>query len=157
MVADDQTTAQHTIALAADHAGFALKERLKAVLIDRGYAVLDLGTDGPESVDYPDFARALGTAIERGDAAFGVAVCGTGVGISIALNRFPGVRAALCSSATVARMARRHNDANVLALGARIVGEDVARDCLEAFLSNPFDGGRHDRRVSKLSRVLDPS
>lgn len=146
-----------TIALASDHAGFDLKEALKAALADEGRRVLDLGTGGPESVDYPDFGARLARAIESGEAARGVAVCGTGIGISIALNRFPGVRAALCHNDTAARLARRHNDANVLALGARLIGPEVALDCLRAFLATDFEGGRHGRRVEKLSRVTESS
>jgi ribose 5-phosphate isomerase B len=140
-----------TVALAADHAGFALKEALKAELARMDVAVVDLGTDGPDSVDYPDFGRAVAEAVSSGRAERGVIVCGTGIGISIAANRIAGVRAAVCHDATTARLAREHNDANVLALGARIVGIEVAIDCLHAFLATPFDGGeRHRRRVGKL-------
>ncbi len=143
---------QETVAVAADHAGFLLKETLKGELIARGFKVLDLGTDGPASVDYPDFADRLAGALERGEAARGVAVCGTGIGISMAANRHNHVRAALCHDATAARLARQHNDANVLALGARLIGEEVARECLKVFLETPFEGGRHAPRVAKLSR-----
>jgi len=140
-----------TVALAADHAGFALKEELKSELLAMGMECLDLGTDSDASVDYPDFGHAVADAIIKGQAERGVIVCGTGIGISIAANRVAGVRAAVCHDATTARLAREHNDANVLALGARIVGAEVAKDCLRAFLSTPFDGGeRHLRRVVKL-------
>ena len=139
------------IAIASDHAGYELKGILKDILVERGYEVLDLGTDGPESVDYPDFGAELGRAISDGRASRGVAICGTGVGISIAANRFPGVRAALCHNGLTARLSRQHNDANVLALGSRIVGVEVARDCLLEFLTTEFEGGRHARRVDKLS------
>jgi len=140
-----------TVALASDHAGFALKEALKAELARQGVGIVDLGTDGPESVDYPDFGRAVAEAVGAGRAEMGVIVCGTGIGISIAANRVAGVRAAVCHDATTARLARQHNDANVLALGARIIGIEVAIDCLHAFLSTPFDGGeRHQRRIGKL-------
>jgi len=140
-----------TVALASDHAGFALKEALKAELARQGVGIVDLGTDGPESVDYPDFGRAVAEALGAGRAEMGVIVCGTGIGISIAANRVAGVRAAVCHDATTARLARQHNDANVLALGARIIGIEVAIDCLHAFLSTPFDGGeRHQRRIGKL-------
>ena len=115
-----------------------------------GYDVLDLGTDSETSVDYPDFGKALGEALQSGKAERGVAVCGTGIGISIAVNRFPGVRAALCHDETSARLAREHNDANVLALGARLTGDAVARDCLKAFMSTAFAEGRHVHRVEKL-------
>jgi len=142
---------QETIAVAADHAGFPLKETLKGELSARGLAVLDLGTDGPASVDYPDFANRLADALKRGAATRGIVICGTGIGISIAANRHPHVRAALCQDVTAARLARQHNDANVLALGARLIGEEVARECLKIFLDTPFEGGRHERRVAKLS------
>jgi ribose 5-phosphate isomerase B len=138
------------IVIASDHAGFDLKTVLKQSLAEDGYDVLDLGTHGPESVDYPDFAATLAAAIRNGEAERGILICGTGIGISIAANRHPGVRAALCNNSTTARLARQHNDANVLALGARIVGEEIARDCVAAFLATPFEGGRHCRRVDKL-------
>jgi ribose 5-phosphate isomerase B len=139
------------IAIAADHAGVDLKAALGDVLRERGYDVLDLGTNGPESVDYPDFAGKLAAALADGQASRGVLVCGTGIGISIAANRHPHIRAALCHNATDARLARQHNDANVLALGARTTGPEVARDCLETFLDTAFEGGRHQRRVDKMS------
>ncbi len=140
-----------TVALAADHAGFALKEELRTELDQAGVEYIDLGTNSTDSVDYPDFGRAVAEAIAGGRANRGVIICGTGIGISIAANRISGVRAAVCHDATTARLAREHNDANVLALGARIVGGEVAKDCLHAFLSTPFDGGeRHQRRVKKL-------
>ncbi len=118
-----------------------------------GYEVVDLGTDGRDSVDYPDFAKALIKAVIEGRAGCGVLVCGTGIGISIAANRHPGIRAAVCHNETTARLARAHNDANVLALGARIVGIEVAKDCLKAFLTTDFDGGRHEGRVAKLANI----
>ncbi len=140
-----------TVALAADHAGFALKEELKSELMVMGLDCLDLGTDTLDSADYPDFGRAVADALVEGRADRGVIVCGTGIGISIAANRVGGIRAAVCHDATTARLAREHNDANVLALGARIVGAEVAKDCLRAFLSASFDGGEHRlRRVVKL-------
>ena len=138
------------VAIASDHAGYALKELLAEDLKAMGYQVLDLGTDSETSVDYPDFGNALGEALQSGKAERGVAVCGTGIGISIAVNRFPGVRAALCHDETSARLAREHNDANVLALGARLTGDAVARDCLRAFMATAFAEGRHARRVEKL-------
>lgn len=139
------------IALASDHAGFALKTALSEHLKNRGYAVTDLGTDGTASVDYPDFAFELAREISAGHSDTGILVCGTGIGISIAANRFPWIRAALCHDATTARLAREHNDANVLALGGRLIGEEVARDCVDIFLATPFGGDRHIRRVDKLS------
>jgi ribose 5-phosphate isomerase B len=139
-----------TIALAADHAGFELKQLLKQELEKAGHPVLDLGTHSLDSVDYPDFGRRLAAAIRDGQAGRGVVVCGTGIGISIAANREPAVRAALCHDVTSARLAREHNDANVLALGARLIGPEVARQCLLAFLETGFGGGRHTGRVAKL-------
>lgn len=141
------------VALAADHAGFPLKEILKDDLRALGYAVLDLGTNGPESVDYPDFGHALAEALVDGRATRGVLCCGTGIGISMAANKHAGIRAALCHDVTTARLSREHNDANVLALGARIVGSEVARDCLRAFLETPFGAGRHAGRVAKIDHV----
>ncbi|MDJ0980330.1 MAG: ribose 5-phosphate isomerase B [Kiloniellales bacterium] len=141
---------QQIIALASDHAGYALKTELKEELERQGHEVLDLGTHGPESVDYPDFGHAMGQALEEGRAQRGVLVCGSGIGISIAANRHPGVRAALCHDETSARLARAHNDANVLALGARLIGPEVAKSCLTVFLATDFDGGRHAKRVAKL-------
>jgi ribose 5-phosphate isomerase B len=138
------------IAIASDHAGYALKSLIAEELTRLGVQPLDLGTHDEESVDYPDFGREMGAAIESGRAERGVIVCGTGIGISIAANRNTAVRAALCHDSTSARLARQHNDANVLALGARLVGSEVAKDCLRVFLETPFEGGRHRRRVDKL-------
>jgi len=139
------------IALACDHAGVAMKSALKADLEAMGYDVLDLGTNDENSVDYPDRADALAQAIERGDASRGVAICGTGIGMSIALNRHYRTRAALCHDVESTRLSRQHNDANVLTLGARSTSVATARDCLRAFLDTPFEGGRHARRVAKMS------
>jgi len=140
------------IALAGDHAGFALKSKLIELLEREGWSVLDLGTDSKDSVDYPDYGYAMASAIAERRAPLGVIVCGTGIGISIAANRHPEVRAAVCTEPVAARLARAHNDANVLALGARLIGEAVAEETLKAFLETPFEGGRHARRVEKLSR-----
>lgn len=140
-----------TVAIASDHAGPAMKAALKEALEGRGFTVLDLGTDGEESVDYPDYGRAVGEAVASGKAERGVVICGTGIGISIAANRIPGIRAAVCHDATSARLAREHNDANVMALGARLTGPEVALDCLDAFFTTAFSGGeRHVRRIGKL-------
>jgi len=140
-----------TIALASDHAGFELKDLIKEYLDDRGYVTIDLGTNGPESVDYPDFGAAMGEAIESGKAEKGVLVCGSGIGISIAANRNPSVRAALVQDGLAARLSRQHNDANVVALGARLIGVETAYDCVDAFLTTEFEGGRHQRRIDKMS------
>ena len=139
------------IAIAADHAGYGLKQELADLLTERGFQLLDLGTNGPDSVDYPDFAEKMADAIREGQAERGILVCGSGIGIGIAANRYPGIRAATCTDATMARLSRAHNDANVISLGARIVGFETARDCVLTFLSTPFDGGeRHQRRIDKL-------
>ncbi len=116
-----------------------------------GYEVLDLGTGGAEAVDYPDFGRAAAEAVAGGRGARGVVVCGTGIGISIAANRHPGIRAALCHDAETARLGRAHNDANVLALGGRTTDRETAKACLRTFLETPYEGGRHDARIAKLA------
>lgn len=138
------------IALASDHAGFPLKQLLKDRLATQGFTPVDLGTDSEASVDYPDFGYAMAEAIASGRAECGILVCGTGIGISIAANRFPEIRCALCHDVTTARLAREHNDANVLALGGRLIGFEVAADCVDAFLTTEFGGDRHARRVGKL-------
>jgi len=140
-----------TIAIASDHAGLELKRLLAAELSGRGFSVLDLGTHDQASVDYPDFADALAKALADGRARRGVLICGTGIGVGMAANRHRHVRAAVCHDSTSARLARQHNDANVLALGARLLGSEVAKDCLAIFLSTAYEGGRHDRRVAKIS------
>lgn len=145
-----------TIAFSADHAGYQLKDQLVALAREKGYSTLDLGVHDGDSVDYPDMADALAAALADGRAQIGVIICGSGIGISIAANRHRHVRAALCHDVTTARLARAHNDANVLALGARTTGPAVARDCLEAFLETAFEGGRHARRVAKLSGTPQP-
>lgn len=138
------------ILLASDHAGFALKAHLCTVLERNGERFSDLGPHDERSVDYPDFAHRLAAAIARGDGRIGILVCGTGLGMSMAANRHPGVRAALCHDAYTAEMARRHNDANVLCMGARVLGEGVAEQILTVFLATPFAGGRHKRRVDRI-------
>jgi len=138
------------IALAADHAGYALKDELVAWLREQGHDVSDLGTNGPESVDYPLFGRKLADAIARGHAERGIAVCGSGIGISIAVNRHPGARCALVGEPLSAALCREHNDANILAMGARLTGEDMAKACVTAFLTTEFAGGRHTPRVEML-------
>ncbi|MBM3506938.1 MAG: ribose 5-phosphate isomerase B [Alphaproteobacteria bacterium] len=142
--------APEIVALASDHGGFELKELLKKELAAKGYKLLDLGTNSSAAVDYPDYGLALAEAIASGQASRGIGICGSGVGISIAANRRAGVRAALVSDSLTARLCRQHNDANVLCLGARTTGVDVAKDCVHAFLSTQFEGGRHVRRVEKL-------
>ena len=140
------------IAVASDHAGFDLKEILKRDLQEAGHEVLDLGTHSTASVDYPDFGRAMGDAIAAGKAERGVLVCGSGIGISMAANRNPKVRAVLAHDVTSARLSREHNDANVIAFGQRLTGIEVAREALKMFLATNFEGGRHVGRVEKLSK-----
>lgn len=140
-----------TIAIASDHAAFDLKAALVLWLRDEGHAVLDLGPDSTASVDYPDYGYKLAEAIAHGDAAKGIALCGSGIGISIAVNRHPAARCALVSEVLSARLSREHNDANVIAMGARLIGTDQAKACIAAFLSTEFAGDRHLRRVDKLT------
>jgi len=145
------------IALAADHAGFLLKDELAAWLRETGHDVIDLGTNGPDSVDYPQFGAMLAEAVSSGRAERGVAVCGSGIGISIAVNRNPACRCARVDDPLSAALAREHNDANVLAMGARLIGSDMAKACVKAFLGTDFAGGRHQRRVDQLSQLLQES
>ena len=142
------------IAIASDHAAFELKAQLAEHLRAAGHDVLDLGPEGADPVDYPDFGYKLASAIASGEASKGVAICGSGIGISIAVNRNPAARAALVSEPLSARLAREHNDANVIALGARLIGIEMAKACVDAFLSTPFGGDRHLRRVEKLSNPI---
>lgn len=144
------------IAIASDHAGFELKALLREWLLEEGHEVADLGPDSAESVDYPDFGYDLAAVVAEGTAQLGVAVCGSGIGISIAVNRNPGARCALVSEPLSAALAREHNDANVIAIGARLVGTDLAKACLAAFIATPFAGGRHQRRVDKLGNPPHP-
>jgi ribose 5-phosphate isomerase B len=145
------------IALAADHAGYLLKDELARWLGEQGHEVADLGTSGPESVDYPEYGRRLAQAVASGEAERGIAVCGSGIGISIAVNREPKCRCARVDDPLSAQLAREHNDANVLALGGRLIGTDMAKTCVLAFLDTDFAGGRHQRRVDQLSQELQDS
>ena len=145
------------IALAADHAGFELKDALATWLREAGHEIIDLGTNGPESVDYPLYGAKLAAEIAAGRAERGIAICGSGIGISIAVNRDPACRCARVDDPLSARLAREHNDANVLAMGARLIGQDMARACVTAFLGTDFAGGRHQRRVDQLSHLLQDS
>jgi ribose 5-phosphate isomerase B len=145
------------IALAADHAGYLLKDELVGWLRDQGHEVTDLGTNGPESVDYPEYGRRLASAIASGDAERGIAICGSGIGISIAVNREAKCRCARVDDPLSAQLSREHNDSNVLALGARLIGSDMAKACVMAFLDTNFAGGRHQRRVDQLSQELQDS
>jgi ribose 5-phosphate isomerase B len=142
-----------TIAIGADHAGFTLKEQLKGWLAVGGHTILDYGTDSMESVDYPDFAASVAAAVRDGGAERGVLVCSSGIGMAMAANKVAGVRAVVAADADVARLSRQHNDANVLALGARLTSPTQALEIVRAWLATPFEGGRHARRVDKLARL----
>ena len=142
---------EKTVVLAADHAGFALKSHLVDWLSRRGIATRDLGTDSEDAVDYPDFAEALVGVLSAGNAECGVLICGSGIGMSIAANRHRGIRAALATDADAARLARQHNDANVLVLPGRRISRDEAESCVDAFLTGTFEGGRHRRRLAKIA------
>lgn len=139
-----------SVALCSDHAGYSLKCAIERHLVDKGIAVSDFGTDSEESCDYPDFAHPCAEAVEDGTCYPGIAMCGTGNGISMTLNKHQGIRAALCWSVELARLARQHNDANILVLPARFIEPRLALDIVDAFLSTPFEGGRHERRISKI-------
>ena len=139
------------IAVGADHAGIDLKNHLAELLRGTGHEVEDLGTHSAQSVDYPDFARKVAEHVAGGGAERGVLVCGTGIGVAITANKVHGIRAANCNDLFTARMARAHNDANVLTLGARVVGEGVAEEIVKLFLATEFEAGRHQRRVDKIS------
>jgi len=149
----DAEKSARIVAIGADHGGFELKEQLKAYLRDWGYKFLDVGTDSAAAVDYPDFAEAVGNAVARGDAWLGVVLDSAGIGSSIAANKVPGVRAALCYDRATARNSREHNDANVLTLGAKLISPEAAREILAVWLATPFAGGRHQRRVDKIRSI----
>ena len=140
------------IAIVSDHAAYEMKAELVAWLGELGHEVLDLGAASTDSVDYPDYGYRLAQAIADGRADRGVSLCGSGIGISISVNRHPACRCALVSESLSARLAREHNDANVIALGARLIGIEQAKECVSVFLATPFAGGRHQRRVDKLSK-----
>ena len=141
------------IAIGSDHGGYALKQVIISHLADRGVEFRDFGTYSEESCDYPEYGEAVGRAVASGECELGIAVCGTGIGISIAANKVHGVRAAACSDCFTAEMCRRHNDANVLALGGRVIGPGLALKIVDIFLSTGFDGGRHARRLGKLAEI----
>ncbi len=144
---------QKVVAVGADHAGFPLKEDLKAYLKEQGYEVRDVGTDSVGSVDYPDFAVRVAEAVASGEAPWGLLICGTGIGMAITANKVPGVRAACCADPFSARMARAHNDANILTMGGRVVGPGLAREIVKAWLESRFEGGRHARRTAKIEAL----
>ena len=142
------------IGLACDHGGFELKEDLKSFLTSAGIEAIDMGSFNGESVDYPDFGARVAEKVSRGELERGVLICGTGIGMSIVANKFPGVRAALANDLFSSRCSREHNDANILVIGGRIVGRDLAREIVKVWLNTPFTGGRHQRRVEKI-RALE--
>lgn len=139
------------LGMACDHAGYQLKERIRQHLMENGFTVKDFGTNSEASADYPDFVHPLGYAIDKNELQFGIVICGSGNGVSITANKHPKVRAALCWNAELARLARNHNDANVLALPARFISQENALEILEAFLNSDFEGGRHSARVNKIA------
>ncbi len=138
------------VALASDHAGFEYKERIKSLLEEMKISYKDFGTNSKDSTDYPDWAHQAADAVSSGQSDWGIFVCGTGIGMSIVANKHKGVRAAACESVTAARLARQHNNANVLTIGERITGWESAADIIRTFLTMPFEGGRHERRVQKI-------
>jgi ribose 5-phosphate isomerase B len=142
-----------SIAIGSDHAGFLVKEAIRKYLVAAGYAVDDQGTSSEESVDYPDYGKAVGERVASKQADLGIAVCGSGIGISIAANKVPGIRAALAHDVTTARLAREHNDANVLALGGRLVTAEAAVEMVQTFLTTAYLDGRHQRRVDKITQI----
>ena len=144
------------IALGSDHAGFAYKEEIKKLLDGLKLAYRDFGSTSVESTDFPDYAHAVAKAVANGDCDRGILVCGTGIGMSITANKHKGIRAAVCESSTAARLSREHNDANILALGARLTGWETAADIVRTFLATPFSGGeRHQRRVNKIHSLTN--
>lgn len=145
------------IALGADHAGFDLKEKVRRYLTRQGYEVEDLGARSTDSVDYPDYAEKVATRVAAKQAGFGVLVCGTGLGVAMAANKIPGIRAAPCNDTISARLAREHNNANVLTMGGRLVDEATAHKILDTWLATPFAGGRHQRRVEKITALEQKS
>lgn len=149
-----QTLSKLRIAIGSDHAGFKLKEKIKGFLDELGYQYKDYGTDSEESVDYPDFAAKVAEVVSKGEFDRGILVCGTGIGMSIAANKFPNVRATLCYDTTTARLSREHNDANVLTLGGRLTDEKTAKEIVGIWLKTEFLGERHARRVDKINRLL---
>lgn len=141
------------IVVGSDHGGFHLKEAVKKDLLERNYEVIDCGTYSTDSCDYPDIAKAATEKIKNGEAQFGILVCGTGIGIGIAANKVHGIRAALCHDVFSAKAARAHNNANVLTMGERVIGQGLALEIVHAFLSGQFEGGRHERRVAKIAAM----
>lgn len=144
---------QETIVMGSDHAAYQMKETIKSYLESRGFAVEDVGAPGTDSVDYPDFGIKVASAVSTGKQKRGILMCGTGLGMSMVANRFPGVRAALCGDIFSAVMSRQHNDANILVLGGRVIGDVLAKEIVRAWLDTEFDGGRHQNRLDKFDRI----
>ena len=138
------------IVVGSDHAAYELKEAIKEKLTAEGHEVIDVGCDSPESVDYPKYGHAVGRTVASGDAERGIAVCGSGIGISIACNKVPGIRAALCTSVEMAEMCRRHNNANVVCMGARMISQELAFDIIDKWMTTDFEGGKHLRRINEI-------
>ena len=138
------------LVVGSDHAAYELKEAIKAKLISEGHEVIDVGCDSTESVDYPKYGHAVGRAVASGEAERGIAVCGSGIGISIACNKVPGIRAALCTSVEMAEMCRRHNNANVVCMGARMISQELAFDIIDTWMTTEFEGGKHLRRINEI-------
>ena len=141
------------IIIGSDHAAFQLKEKIKAFIIERGTVVEDIGAYSEESADYADFGIKVANAVSTGEFSRGILLCGTGIGMSMVANRFPLVRAALCHDLFAVIMSRRHNDSNILAMGGRVIGEELAREMVKVWLETPFDGGRHQQRIDKFNRI----
>jgi ribose 5-phosphate isomerase B len=142
-----------TIAIGSDHAGVELKEEIVALLKEMGFGVKDVGTNDSQSVDYPDFGERVADAVSKGEIEMGILICGTGIGMSIVANKFPNVRAALCGEPFSAKMSRLHNDANILVIGGRVTGRELAKDITRVWLETPFEGGRHQNRLKKISLI----
>jgi len=138
------------IVIGCDHAAYELKEEVKAKLIAEGHELIDVGTDSNESVDYPIYGHAVGRTVAEGKAERGIAICGSGIGISIACNKVPGIRAALCTSVEMAEMCRRHNNANVICMGARMISKELAFEMVDTWMTTEFEGGKHERRINML-------
>ena len=141
------------IAIGCDHAGYELKEKVKAKMAAAGHEMIDVGTDSTESVDYPKYGHAVGRTVASGEAERGIAICGSGIGISIACNKVPGIRAALCTSTEMAEMCRRHNNANVICMGARMISEELAFAMIDTWMTTEFEGGKHERRINELDDI----
>ena len=142
-----------TVAIGCDHAGFELKKEILSILHELNIEFIDYGTDSQKSVDYPDFGEKVSQAVSKGKTERGILICGTGIGMSMVANKFPGVRAALCNGIFTAKMSRLHNDANILVLGGRIIGKDLAKEIVKVWLDTPFEGERHSSRLNKITKI----